>query len=68
LDAIDAEEKALNAGLTTKEDAISRVYGYSETEAIDKLAEIAEEKKNAIPSFNVAPKTDPNIDKNTATK
>lgn len=63
LDAIEAEERALNAGLTTKEDAISRVYGLSETEAKEKMAEIEEEKKNAVPSFNVAPKFDPNMDK-----
>lgn len=59
VESIDAEDQALTAGITTRKDAIARVYSMTDKEAKDKADEIDSEKKSRIPQFSVDPKVIP---------
>lgn len=49
---IENEQKAIDAGLTSKADAIGRVYGYDEETAQKKADEVKDEKAISLPQFD----------------
>jgi len=51
---IEHEVAAVDAGITSKADAIMRVYGYDEETAKSKAKEIKDEKAIAMPQMNTA--------------
>jgi hypothetical protein len=51
-EAIDNEVKAIDAGITSEEDAVARVYGYDQDTAEQKIKEIKDAKAIAMPIMN----------------